>query len=157
MTCIKLNNISGASQTGVQHEGIGKLAAIGDMEGTITLLELSKNLYEPQPREKEIIAEIFEREKKKEEIIKKQRLENNARMTVLMKEKNSTNSSNNMTEESNKKLETFENNFFKDIKDKFENLNINQSSSDEENENRYSNSEADNNTDLKLKDYLKDD
>ena len=44
-------------------------------QGTVTLLELCDSLYIPQPKEKEIINEMFEREMRKEknlEQIKKQ-------------------------------------------------------------------------------------
>lgn len=44
----------------------GKYAAIGDQNGTVTILELCDSLFMPQPREKEIINEMFEREFKKE-------------------------------------------------------------------------------------------
>ena len=87
LTCIRLNNVTGASQLGIPQVNIGRFAAVGDAEGTITLLKLSSNLYEPQPKEKETIMEIFEREKKKAEILKKQRLENEVRKTMLAKEK----------------------------------------------------------------------
>jgi dynein intermediate chain 2 len=153
LTCIKLNNITGASQTGIVHEGMGKLAAIGDMDGTITLLELSPNLYEPQPKEKEIINEIFEREKKKEEIIKKQRLENSARINMLIKEKNSNAMKNNFIEENEKKLNSLETNFFNSVKNQFESLNINDSSSEEDQENKLNYQQE--NSHLKLKEYLK--
>jgi len=39
LTCIKINNISGGTHSS------GKLVAIGDQEGTVTILELCDSLY----------------------------------------------------------------------------------------------------------------
>ena len=74
LTCIRLNNVTGSSQLGIPQPNIGRFAAVGDAEGTITLLKLSSNLYETQPREKETILEIFEREKKKSRNSKKTKI-----------------------------------------------------------------------------------
>jgi len=74
LTCMKLNNVTGAGQVGVQHMNVGKYAAIGDSDGTITLLELCSSLYDVQPKEKDVIEEIFKREKAKESALKKQRI-----------------------------------------------------------------------------------
>lgn len=73
LTAIKLNTVTGTNMIGLTHPDVGKYAAIGDNNGTITLLELCQSLYEPQFQEKEIITEIFEREKKREEHLKGQR------------------------------------------------------------------------------------
>lgn len=37
----------------------GKLAAIGDDDGTVTVLELCRTLYYPTMKEKDDIAEMF--------------------------------------------------------------------------------------------------
>jgi len=53
----------------------GSLAAIGDANGTITLLQLCDGLIAPGPNEKNIIGQMFDRETKREkslELIKKQ-------------------------------------------------------------------------------------
>ena len=44
----------------------GKLCAIGDSDGTVTLLELCKTLYYPQAKEKSEITDMFNREQLKE-------------------------------------------------------------------------------------------
>lgn len=44
------------------------MAAIGDAEGTVSMMSLCKSLYDQtlQPKEKEIMATIFEREFRRE-------------------------------------------------------------------------------------------
>ena len=44
------------------------MAAIGDADGTVSMTSLSKNLWDPtlQPKEKEIMGQIFEREMRRE-------------------------------------------------------------------------------------------
>jgi dynein intermediate chain 2 len=74
LTCLKLNTVTGSSQIGVHHPNVGKYCAIGDSDGTITLLELCPSLYESQPKEKDVIDEIFKREKQKESALKRQRV-----------------------------------------------------------------------------------
>ena len=68
LTCVKLNVVTGSDNIGVTPKGQGKYAAIGDMNGTITLLELCPSLYEPQlhMNERSVIESIFSREKEKE-------------------------------------------------------------------------------------------
>jgi dynein intermediate chain 2 len=44
----------------------GKLAAIGDQDGTVTILELCESLYTMQKNEKDIMTDIFTREMTKE-------------------------------------------------------------------------------------------
>jgi len=61
LTCIKINTNGGGNMG-----AIGKYAAIGDQDGTVTLLELCDSLYIPASNEKESILEIFERETRKE-------------------------------------------------------------------------------------------
>ena len=53
----------------------GKYLAVGDQDGTVTLLELCESLYMPQSKEKDVINEMFERETRKEktlDLIKRQ-------------------------------------------------------------------------------------
>jgi len=59
LTSIAVQN-SSLSQTG------GKLVAIGDAHGTVTLLELCDSLSSPQPNERKAIDLMFEREIKQE-------------------------------------------------------------------------------------------
>ena len=42
------------------------MAAIGDSEGTVTVMQLSKALYETTSKEKEIMGQIFDREFRRE-------------------------------------------------------------------------------------------
>lgn len=63
LTCLKINV---SSSSGHHTNPSGKLVAVGDQDGTVTLLELCDSLYIPQPKEKEIINEMFERELRKE-------------------------------------------------------------------------------------------
>lgn len=63
LTCIKVNYHVN------NHPSAGKYCAIGDQDGTVTLIELCDSLYQMQPREKDIIAEMFERESKKEKML----------------------------------------------------------------------------------------
>merc|ERR1719464_400581 len=54
---------------------MGKLAAVGDASGVITLLQLCDGLVHPGPGEKNLIGQIFERETRREknlDAIKKQ-------------------------------------------------------------------------------------
>jgi dynein intermediate chain 2 len=44
----------------------GKMAAIGDSEGTVTMMQLCEPLYVQQKNEKEIMNHIFEREYRRE-------------------------------------------------------------------------------------------
>jgi len=63
LSCIKLN-VSGGG-----YHNVGKLVAIGDQDGTVTLMELCDSLYMLQPKEKDIISEMFDRETRKEKIL----------------------------------------------------------------------------------------
>lgn len=50
------------------------MAAIGDAEGTVSIMQLCKPLYETTGREKETMQQIFEREFRREknlEVMKK--------------------------------------------------------------------------------------
>lgn len=60
LECISMNR-----NTSDQHNA-GKLAAIGDADGTVTLLELCRTLYYPSEKEKSDITEMFQREYDKE-------------------------------------------------------------------------------------------
>lgn len=54
------------------------MAAIGDAEGTVSVMKLCKPLYEKAPNEKEIMQQIFEREQRRErtlELAKKKEAE----------------------------------------------------------------------------------
>ena len=44
------------------------MAAIGDTDGTVSMTSLSKNLWDPtiQPKEKEIMQQVFDREMRRE-------------------------------------------------------------------------------------------
>jgi len=132
LTCIRLNNVTGASQLGIPQVNVGRFAAVGDAEGTITLLKLSSNLYEPQPKEKETILEIFEREKKKAEILKKQRLENEVRKAILAKEKATKMKQVNNQNKENDQIEGLEKDFYQDVKKRFEEMGIGEDTSEEE-------------------------
>jgi dynein intermediate chain 2 len=59
------------------------MAAIGDAEGTVSIMQLCKPLYETTLKEKEVMQTIFEREFRREknlEIMKK--LANDAKPTA---------------------------------------------------------------------------
>ena len=51
--------------------GGGRLVAVGDAAGTVSLLEVSDNLAQNQPNEKLLIGALFERESKREESLEK--------------------------------------------------------------------------------------
>jgi len=55
--------ISDAMLTSIQ---IGPLAAIGDSDGTVSMVSMCKSLTQSDPREKEIMQSIFEREFRRE-------------------------------------------------------------------------------------------
>ena len=61
MNNIKISYVGSGNQiTG------GKLAAIGDDDGTVTILELCESLYTMQKNERNIMRDIFTREMTKE-------------------------------------------------------------------------------------------
>lgn len=67
--------VSDAALTSLNVQGQGSLMAVGDSEGSITLLQLCETLIKPGPNEKGVIGMMFERETKREknlEAIKKQ-------------------------------------------------------------------------------------
>lgn len=47
----------------------GDMAAIGDAEGTVSVMKLGKPMYEKAPNEKEIMQQIFEREQRREKTL----------------------------------------------------------------------------------------
>ena len=49
-----------------EHHMSGKIAAIGDADGTVTLLELCRTLHYGSEKEKADITEMFQREYDKE-------------------------------------------------------------------------------------------
>ena len=160
LTCIRLNNVTGSSQLGIPQTNVGRFAAVGDAEGTITLLKLSSNLYEPQQREKETILEIFEREKKKAEILKKQRLENDVRKTILAKEKESKTNQNNQNIKQENEMGGIEKDFYEEVKQRFGELGVcGESSEEEENGFGQKNDTEDENKskNLELSHYIKQD
>lgn len=53
LSCIKINSNGGATHNA------GRLVAIGDQDGTVTLLELCDSLYQLQHREKDVINEVI--------------------------------------------------------------------------------------------------
>lgn len=61
LTCIKISYVG----SGNQIVG-GKFAAIGDQDGTVTILELCESLYTMQKNEKDIMTDIFTRQMTKE-------------------------------------------------------------------------------------------
>ncbi len=54
------------NKNGSDQYDAGKLVAIGDSDGTVTLLELCRTLYYPTDKEKNDIVEMFSRETDKE-------------------------------------------------------------------------------------------
>lgn len=61
LTCIKINYTGAGNQIAG-----GKIAAIGDEDGTVTILELCESLYTMQKNERDVMNEIFNREMVKE-------------------------------------------------------------------------------------------
>ena len=55
-----------AGLASIKVQSAGKLVALGSMDGTVTVLQLSRGLYEPQKDEKSIMAATFERELRRE-------------------------------------------------------------------------------------------
>merc|ERR1719375_3057151 len=66
--------VSDASLTSISIHQQGSLMAIGDADGTITLMQLCDSLVQMAPNEKNMIVQMFDRETKREknlEAIKK--------------------------------------------------------------------------------------
>lgn len=66
--------LSSISVQGSPQGGGGKLVAVGDVNGTVSLLEVSDNLAQVQPNEKLMMGAMFERESKREENLEKRAL-----------------------------------------------------------------------------------
>jgi len=67
--------VSDSALTSLSVQAQGQLAAVGDADGVITLLQLCDGLVHPMPNEKNLVGQIFERETKREknlDAIKKQ-------------------------------------------------------------------------------------
>merc|ERR1719384_16828 len=67
--------VSDCALTSMSVQANGSLVAVGDAEGTISLMELCDGLVQPGPNEKNLIGQMFDRETKREknlEQIKKQ-------------------------------------------------------------------------------------
>ncbi|KAL9185252.1 hypothetical protein ACHAXT_003029 [Thalassiosira profunda] len=60
------HKVTDAALSCIGVSGNGKLVACGDNNGTITLLEVSNSLSQPQPNEKATVGAVLEREAKKE-------------------------------------------------------------------------------------------
>lgn len=63
--------LSCLSVQGTAQSGGGRLLAVGDVNGTVSLLEMSENLAVPPPSEKVGISSMFDRESKREENLEK--------------------------------------------------------------------------------------
>jgi dynein intermediate chain 2 len=64
------------------------MVAIGDAEGTVSIMQLCQALHEPAPKEKDEMSKIFERELKREkalEVAKKQALDAKMKNSVQKK------------------------------------------------------------------------
>jgi dynein intermediate chain 2 len=69
------HKVSDVSLTTLSVQNQGNLAAVGDADGNVTLLQLCESLAHPGPNEKNVIGQMFDRETKRErslEQIKKQ-------------------------------------------------------------------------------------
>lgn len=58
--------VSDAGLASIKVQAAGKMVALGSLDGTVTVLQLSRGLYEPQKEEKSSIAQMFERELRRE-------------------------------------------------------------------------------------------
>lgn len=67
--------LSSIAVQGSPQAGGGKLVAVGDMSGTVSLLELSDSLSRPQPDEKLLIGSMLDREKAREKHLEKRAAE----------------------------------------------------------------------------------
>jgi hypothetical protein len=45
------------------------LVAVGDAEGTVSIIQVGKPLFDPAPQEKEIMGQIFDREFNREKTL----------------------------------------------------------------------------------------
>lgn len=58
--------VSDFSLTCIEYDTTGKFLAVGIMDGTVLILEVSDYLFQQQPMEKQLVQAIFERELKRE-------------------------------------------------------------------------------------------
>jgi len=65
--------VSDNALTSLSVQSGGQLAAVGDSDGVITLLQLCDGLVQPQPNEKVLIGQMFDREAKRERNWKRSR------------------------------------------------------------------------------------
>ena len=66
LSCIALSGESTSTDRGATGPSAGKLMAVGDAEGTVSLVQLSDSLALPQANERAAIVGMFERETKRE-------------------------------------------------------------------------------------------
>merc|ERR1712048_992156 len=60
------HKVSESALTSLSLHSQGTVAAVGDADGVITLLQLCDGLVAPGPNEKNVIGQMFERETKRE-------------------------------------------------------------------------------------------
>ena len=58
--------VSDAGLASIKVQAAGKLVALGSLDGTVTVLQLSRGLYEQQKDEKSVVSQMFERELRRE-------------------------------------------------------------------------------------------
>lgn len=89
------------------------MAAIGDAEGTVSMMSLCRSLYDQtlQPKEKEIMATIFDREFRREKNLEQAKRQ--AEMKKPIKKDNTIQDK--KAEKMNQMLNDLEENFFKHV------------------------------------------
>lgn len=58
--------VSDAGLASIKVQAAGKMVALGSLDGTVTVLQLSRGLYEQQKDEKSVVSQMFERELRRE-------------------------------------------------------------------------------------------
>jgi len=58
--------VSDAGLASIKVQSAGRMVALGSLDGTVTVLQLSRGLYEPQKDEKASMSQMFERELRRE-------------------------------------------------------------------------------------------
>jgi WD40 repeat protein len=58
--------VSDSGLASIKVQNAGRMVALGSMDGTVTVLQLSRGLYEPQKDEKANMSQMFERELRRE-------------------------------------------------------------------------------------------
>eukprot|EP01029_Cantina_marsupialis_P028422 TRINITY_DN776149_c0_g1_i1.p1 TRINITY_DN776149_c0_g1~~TRINITY_DN776149_c0_g1_i1.p1 ORF type:complete len:575 (-),score=193.02 TRINITY_DN776149_c0_g1_i1:132-1856(-) len=94
-----LSSVSVQGNTG----GGGKLVAVGDVNGTVSLLEVCDSLSEPQSNEKAAIAGMFERETKREKNLEVRQREMARRQATM--DDSSSKDGNHQTDTKDEKME----------------------------------------------------